>query len=109
MAFGINNAAYGRSREGFRQATNNVSEYLRKLEVALTHFNENYTNFQKTVRDNWSGDDAENFLTEVEKTRNELWYHINREVRPKFDENTGILRNDLEEFVREQSAIDVSR
>lgn len=105
----IHDAAYGRSRDGFNQATVNISNYLKKLLNAIAHTNSNYETFKKVVRDNWSGDDAENFLTEVEKSRNELWHHINNDIVPKFDSQTGILRQDLEEFVREQSAIDVSR
>lgn len=105
----MSEASYGRSRAGFRSATTKINNYLTEVLNAIAHTNDNYKRFKDTVRANWSGDDAEAFLTEVEKARNEAWHSINNNVRPKFNEETGILRNDLEEFVREQSAINVSK
>lgn len=66
----MTDATYARSAAGNKTLQNDFSADIENLIKVLN--GDKYASFKKTIEQNWTGADAEDFLNDVEKTRRSL-------------------------------------
>ena len=93
----IGNATYGRSVAGMKALKEDFTGSVNYLKKVLN--GDKYTAFKNTVKENWTGADADDFLNDIEKTRTELSRKINA-LKTTFD---AAIDADLRQFKSFQS------
>ena len=70
--FGMSNATYGRSTAGQKVIVNQFQACITKAVKALDADNAEYKALRKTISDNWSGADANEFLKLLDDKRKSI-------------------------------------
>ena len=65
MAFNMTNATYGRDQQGINKLQQTYSAEIKSISNSLT--GEKYIQMINLIRENWSGQDANNFINDIEK------------------------------------------
>ena len=78
----ISNATHGRSVEGMTDVRNDFAASIEYLIQILN--GDYYATVKKTVKNNWVGTDATDFLNDIEKSRAALEKKL-RELKSKFN------------------------
>ena len=68
--FGIGHSTYGRSATGMFALKSYFNEEIDRMIKVLN--GDKYAKFNKVIKANWVGDEADTFLGNVEKTRSDL-------------------------------------
>ena len=90
-------ADYGRSVSGAKKLENDFVTDIEALIKVLK--GDKYADFKKTIKANWVGADATDFLNDVEKTRKNLESSL-RNLKTKFN---GAVSADAKQFKQFQS------
>lgn len=98
-------SSVARDENGLKTANQLVNEYLQSILNAVAHYDKKYDEFRQTVYNNWNGVDADNYIKSIETVRNDLWYMIRDQIKSKFNDSDGVLKQDLNEFKRDQSNV----
>ena len=78
----LTDATYARSAAGIKRLQSDFSADIENLIKILN--GDKYATFKKTIEQNWTGADAEDFLSDVESTRKTLETNL-RELKTKFN------------------------
>lgn len=100
--FTINEAQYGRSRPGIQQAKTSVNKYISSIKGIIEQWN---TIVERQVRNSWSGDSAEAFIKLVKSKSDNLVKYLDSRVLNAFNDPSGILEEDFNEYVKDQKKI----
>ena len=96
MALNMSSATNARSRAGLAKLKNDFNTDLNKVISKLS--GSKYDEMVRTIRANWEGADAEDFLKDIEKTKDAL----KKQVRALRHEIERTLDNDYNDFVKFQ-------
>lgn len=89
----MTNATYARSVSGKESLINDFYGDIENLIKVLN--GDKYAAFKKTIQENWTGVDADDFLADVEKTRKELQSKLTA-LKAKFN---GAITSDAKQFL----------
>ena len=97
MALTISDADFGRSTEGKQTLKNNFNTDINNIKKVLN--GDKYKALKNTVNASWVGEDANDFLNDVEKTRADLEKKLD-ELKTKFN---NALDEDEKQFLNFQA------
>ena len=97
MALTMSAATYGRSTAGRTKLKNDFSGDIDNLIKILN--GDKYAAFKKTIKENWVGADATDFLNDIEKSRKDLQNALNK-LKTTFN---GAIDADAKQFSSFQS------